>query len=202
MDIHQSQADVILRQDLGHQILHLHLDILLAGGQHGIHAGGAHHVAHLALDEVAQDQLRRGGGIQVLFRVGDLVLHIEVHINNIVVAGDHGGFAGIFVAAVVGNVAQLDLLVHIHIHLLHLLDAEGELEVDTGVGDVGDLAEGGYHRLLPVIHGVEAGCTRHHGDENQQSNKDAPAGLFGVKFFSAFLRGLVGSPAVGSVLHD
>ena len=75
--------------------------------------------------------------------------------------------------AVGGCVAQLDLLVDIHIHLPNLLDTEGKLEVQTGIGNIGDLAEGGHNRLLFVIHGIVAGGHHdYHRDRQHRRQKD------------------------------
>ena len=199
LHVHQGQADVVLLQDLRDQLLDLHLDVLLAIGQNGVHAGGAHHVADLALDQVAQNQLRIVGGVQVLHRIGDLVLHKEIHVDDVVVAGDHGALPVIdLVAASGAGVAQLDFLVDVHVHLVHLLNAEGQLEVDAGIGDVRHLAEGGDHRLLLVVHGVEAGASQGQQDQRQRHHEDGASDPLEVRLFLGLL-GLVSGPAVGSV---
>ena len=74
-------------------------------------------------------------------------------------------------AVMQGAVAKLDLLVDIHIYLMNLLDTKGKLKMQTGVGDVSHLAEGGHNGLLLIVHGIKAGqntdhCNqRHHGDQ-------------------------------------
>ena len=197
--VHQRQADVIFLQDLRDQLLDLHLDALLAVGKNGVHAGGTHHVADLALDQVAQDQLRLVGGIQVLHRVGNLVLHEKVHVDDVVVAGDHGAFAVVDLVAVsAAGIAQLDLLIDIHVHLLHLLDTQRELEVDARLGDVRDLAESRDHRLLLVIHGVEASQRNGQHQQRRYNGNHGASGSLKVRLF-LWPCILAARPAVGSV---
>ena len=83
--INEGQADVIVLQNFRHQILYLHLDALLAGGQGIVHGGGAHHVSHLALDQIFQNLLRIVGAVKISHRVGNLVFHEEIHIDDVVV---------------------------------------------------------------------------------------------------------------------
>ena len=59
-----------------------------------------------------------------------------------------------------------------------------ELEVDTGFGDVRDLAEGGDHRLLFVVNGVEAGADADEKDQSHQSDDDSATELFEVGVFA------------------
>ena len=155
LDVHHSQADVVLVQDLGDQSLDLHLDVLLAVGEDGVHGGGADHISDLALDQVTQDLGGIVACVEVADGVGDLILDEEIHIDDVVVAGDHAGLIGDGLVGA-GAVAQLQVLVDVDVDLLHLLDAEGELEVEARVGNGCDLAEGGDHRLLLVVNGVEA----------------------------------------------
>ena len=121
------------------------------------------------MDQVAQDVLRVVGGIQIGDGVGDLVLHKEVHVDDVVIAGDHGAFLGVGdgLALIIGDVAQLDLLIHVDVHLFGLLDAEGQLEVQTGGDSVGDLTEGGDHRHLLIVYRVDAG----NGGQDQQRHR-------------------------------
>ena len=90
----------------------------------------------------------------------------------------------------IGDIAQFDLLIDVHIHLLHLLDAEGQLEVDTGIGDIGDLAEGGDHSLLLVIHGVEAGRCAAYYQKGKQNQQQLATQLFQIRFVFLFVRRL------------
>ena len=65
------------------------------------------------------------------------------------------------------TVADLDLLVYVYVYRLYLLNTEGELEMHTGTGSSGDLAEGGDHGLLFFVYRVPA-----RADENQYKDRN------------------------------
>ena len=195
--IHQSKANVILGKNLRYQVFHLHLDVFLAGGQHGIHGRGTDHVAHLALDQIPENRLRIVGGIEVLHGVGDLVFHKEIHIDDVVVAGDHGTVPVVHIVAADPHrvIAQGDLLIDVDVYFLDLLNAEGQLQVHAGIGDVCHPAKGGDHSLLLVVHGVVAGGDQQQQHKDHDDRKDRMFYFFPVGLLLFFRRG----PAVGSV---
>ena len=194
--IHQSKSNVILGKNLRYQVFHLHLDVFLAGGQHGIHGGGTDHVAHLALNQVPQNQLRLIGGIEVLHRVRNLIFNEEIHVDDVVVACNHGAFTAIHIVTVfLGGIAQLNFLVYIHVYLFHLLDAQRKAEVNARIGHAGNFAEGSDHGLLLVVHGVVAGGDQQQQHKDHDDRKDRMFYFFPVGLLLFFRRG----PAVGSV---
>ena len=71
--------------------------------------------------------------------------------------------------------------------------------MDTGIGNVRDLAEGGDHRLLLVIHRVEAGGASCHQNDHQQHQQNRGAQLLQRGHFFVFSR-VIGGPAIGSVV--
>ena len=125
--IREHQADVIFLQHLGDQLLDLHLDGFLAVGEHRVHRGGPYHVAHLALYQIPQDQLRLIGAIEVLHWVGYLIFHKKFHVDDVVIPGDHLAF--VFMEGIpcfrVGSipVTQLNILIYVDLHLVGDLHA-------------------------------------------------------------------------------
>ena len=69
--------------------------------------------------------------------------------------------------------------------------------MDAGIGNVRNLAEGGDHRLLLVVHGVVAGADEHGRNQHNYRNGCDSSQLSEV---GRFLGGLAGCPAVGSIL--
>ena len=69
--------------------------------------------------------------------------------------------------------------------------------MDAGIGNVRNLAEGGDHRLLLVVHGVVAGADEQSRNQYNDHDGDDSAHLLEI---GGFLGGLAGRPAVGSIL--
>ena len=67
--------------------------------------------------------------------------------------------------------------------------------MDTGIGNVRDLAEGCNHRLLLIVHGVVAGKAKDNDNCKQDSEQGCALDFFQVRLFFWLGRG----PAVGAV---
>ena len=76
--VYKRQTDVVFLQNFGYKLFDTHLDRFLAGRQNSVHGFGADHVAHLTLQQVAQNRFRVIRAVEVLFRVADLVLHVSL----------------------------------------------------------------------------------------------------------------------------
>ena len=134
-----------------------------------------------------------------MHRVGNLVLYKEIHVDNVVVSGDHGAFTFVERVPAAAGIAQLNLLVDVGIHLVGLLDAKGQLEVDARVHYIRDFPEGGDHGLLFVVHSVPAGASHGDDDQGQQHSQNGLTCPFEAGFwFFGFWR-CFRCPAIGSV---
>ena len=70
--------------------------------------------------------------------------------------------------------------------------------MDARLGDVRDLAEGRDHRLLLVVHGVEAGERNGQHQQRQHDHQHGASGSLKVRLF-LWPCILAARPAVGSV---
>ena len=123
---------------------------------------------------------------EVLVGIHDPVLHHPLHVGRVQVAGEHvrlglEALAGVLAADVGLHGAEAELLLELalHRHLQHPLDAEGQAEVQAGIGAAHVLAEAQHHGDLLRLHLVEAGDHRPDGQEQDQEvaqHADAAAG--------------------------
>src|SRR5690606_31678083 len=124
--------------------------------------------------------------VEELDRILDAVLHHPLHLDHVEIAGEHKGFrlqifgrvgAGATLASAAGTEAELLLEHPFGGNALDLVHAEGELEVQSRVGDVDHRAEALDHGALLGLDGVEARERRPAEDENQQDGDEAELAL-------------------------
>ena len=159
------------------------------------------------MDQVPKHILRGVRAIEVALWIGDLILHKKVHIDDVVIAGNHLPLVVHNLVALGGAaicaVAKLDLLIDIDRPLLGLLDAKGKLKVDASAGDLCDLAKGGHHRLMFVVYGVPAGAGRHKNQHQNHCGSQNSADLLATGSFGpgGLFVPAIGRPVIGSVFH-
>ncbi|MPN01618.1 hypothetical protein SDC9_148828 [bioreactor metagenome] len=128
------------------------------------------------MHKVAQNDFRLIRSIKVANRIRYLIFHKKIHIHNVVIAGNHLAFAAHhripFFRDIIGAVAKLNLLIDVHVHLGCLLDSQRQHEMDACLRYIRDLAKGGYHGLLLIIHRIPAGGA----DAQDQQDSQAPCG--------------------------
>ena len=132
------------------------------GGQHLAAEAVADHPAHHRLADVAQGAVRIALLVEVFHRVGDAVLHHPLDIDDVEIARQHqrlvrkvlAGIGRALVLAAGG--AEAELLLHHALggDFLHLVDAEGQFEMQPGFIDVDHLAEALDHGTLFRLHRV------------------------------------------------
>src|SRR5262249_37995982 len=114
--------------------------------------------------------------------LADLPLHVEVDVDDVLIAGQHQAFGqegGRGFAAHVGAAADLRALDRGHLGLLDGADRRRHVPVETGTGDVLDLAEDHAYADLVRLHGVDtreqpAGDDEDRDDGDAASAADAP----------------------------
>ena len=95
-----------------------------------------------------------------------------------------------------------DLLIHIHIHILHLLDAKGKLKVYTRICDIGDSSKGCHNTLLLVVHREETGEAADQKQNNDDARNNQARNLSAIyRFWRRWRRTVFGGrPAIAAVI--
>ena len=202
LHLHGQHLDtgLVAVQDLLEQHRGVALDLQLAVGDGRIDEAVADDLAHGGLGGVTHQV----GGVadveQVLDRVADLVLHAELDVDDVLVAGEHGGF--------LGHAAQLALTeggglpggAEAHLaaqHLGHLglvdgLDGSGQRVMGAGAFGAVVLAEAQHHALLVRVDDIDARQEPQAHQAQHQPDHHAARHLHAGKLFQ-------GIPAVEAV---
>ena len=155
-------AGVVGIERLLHQPLDLDLNLLAVGGQDQIHVLLADHFAHRAFGNRLDGLIGILDVEQIGVGVLDLPKDRELHVDDVLVAGEHQAFIGnVFVLGLVSAlradpVADIDLLLTRDLGCVGGLDRPRHMIIDARRGVADELAEAQNHALLGRADDIEA----------------------------------------------
>ena len=156
----------MLLQLLDNHGFDVRLNLIFPGCQNGVHIVAADDAPDTAFADIFENQQRVLRGVNRLHRVRYLVLDKEIHVDKVVVPGDHQRvfLLALIVAWVISEGKALDC----GVHLLHVLD-KWNLEVQSRLRHVAGDTQGCQHGLLLflyIVNGTEPKYQHHQGNHN------------------------------------
>jgi hypothetical protein len=143
-------------------LLHFDTDAGPAVGNDSVHLAAADHMAQRALGRVVEAALGVANVDQIVDRIVDHVLHRELHVDDVLVLGQHQSLVGVAVDP--GNVDLLDPV------------NDGRVPVQAGQHDIFlGLAEAEHHAALLFVDRVQA----KHAVSDTRKQQQAPQGARG-----------------------
>ena len=154
----------------------------LLGREHGLDLAASHNLAHGALGDRLDRALRVLEVEDEILGAGrvDAPLHVEIDVDDVLVAGEHQAFLEDVAAAALRAwpVADRDGAPGAHVRLQHLADRIGQVVAQAFAGRAGVAAEDHVDADLVRPDGVEAGREPQHdrGEEDDRGGLAAEGG--------------------------
>ena len=180
LQLHLRDADarLVLVERLLDQLLHAVFDLSPRAREDRLDVVAADHFAHRALGHRLDGALGLLNVEQELGRIPDHPEHRELHVDDVLVAGEHealrrnvarGSAAARILQHSNADVGTIDAR---HLRRERGLDRIRPVIVEAGLGQIDELAEAQHDALLVRVHAIEA---RQQPDDNQRKHDEHAA---------------------------
>ena len=165
-------------EDCLQKLLRALFDLLASHGDGVVEGGLTNHFTHRALGGALNGRLRVTDVEQKCYRIADLPLHLEVHVDDILIAREDCALFGhvarhAAACARIGRsaVADVNPVDRFYLGCENLADRPWQIVFETRASNLKELAEDQLYALFARVDGVEAGCQPNRDDcENDQNH--------------------------------